>query len=418
MVGGGRLTGSVRVQGSKNAALALCSAALLAEGRTTIRNVPSIVDVDIFMQIAAELGYRTAYDGGDLEVSEGDRPTAEIPGELGGRIRATACFAASVLARRGRVRFPLPGGDRFCERPIDRHLTAMRLAGAEIEQAGSYLSARLRGHRPHPFKFSAATPHGPSLGATITALLLAATADGTSLISDPSPEPEVHHVCGLLRRCGANIRQRFDGAMEIAGTRGWRDSMYEAPADPSEAGTLALAAAITGGQITMCGVPPSVVPDGFRSFLAGAGTQLTATDAGTAVVSSPGSERRPVLRSLTTGPYPSFPTDLQPLASVLLTQLAGRSTVHDPVFERRVSHVEGLRRFGAHISTHGGRIVIEGPARLTGASVSGTDIRCAAAYLLAGLVADGESTIDGTYHIDRGYEDIVGKLVSLGAQIG
>lgn len=409
--GGRALSGTVAAQGSKNVALALSAAALASDGEVVLADVPAIVDVEVMADIATELGHDTRFDGNTLILHDGQAATHHISRGLGARIRASVCIAAAVLAKYGSVTFPGPGGDDFCPRPIDRHLAVMRLAGAEVSQQEETFVARLR-RRPTAFRFSAKTPHGPSVGATVTALVLAARADGTSLITDPSPDYEVLHVCRFLRRCGAVIHRRPDGSIEVTGVPVLRGAAYRVPGDPSQAGTLALAAALTGGRIEITGITPVEIAGGFRYAAASAGVRLTKTASGTAVTAELGTGLW-----VRTGPLPQFPTDLQPLMSVLMTQLSGRSVIEERVFTRRQSHVAGLRRFGASITARDGCLLVEGPAPLVGADVSGTDIRCTAAYVLAALVAAGDSVVGGRYHLDRGYEDLVGQLRALGAWI-
>jgi UDP-N-acetylglucosamine 1-carboxyvinyltransferase len=414
VTGGRRLTGSLTPQGSKGTATLLYAAALSCVGDVRLDNVPAISDTAAFAALARKLGYLVDHsqDCLRLRVDPSGAVESTVDKALGRSIRVTASIAAAILARTGRVEFPFPGGDGFCARPIDRHLEAMRAAGAIVEVVGGVVRASLP-HGLRPFKISAGTSHGPSVGATVTALLLAAGTTGASLVTDASPEPEIDQVVAFLRACGVKIEPRFDGAYEVAGTGTVGGARFRVPVDRIEAGTLAVAAVATGGSVTLLDCVRDDLSGPVLELLASAGARVEVGPAGTTVTAGSGG----VGLDLRTGPAVDFPTDLQPVATSLLTQLTGTSTVTERVYRSRDSHVVGLRKFGADISTDGPIVTVRGPRSLTAADVVGTDIRCGTAYVVAALIANGTSTIGGLPHIDRGHGDLVGQLCALGADV-
>ncbi|MEU5324059.1 UDP-N-acetylglucosamine 1-carboxyvinyltransferase [Streptomyces sp. NPDC021056] len=418
ILGGNRLEGRIGVQGAKGCAVLLAAAVFIADGRVSLTNVPSILDIEAVARIAHELGHQAQIGDRNFHfVSSSQVRRAHIPTHLGSRLRITPSLAAAILAKEGQVRFPLPGGDAFCPRPIDQHLAAMEAAGATVERDGAVLTARLSRGRPSPFKFSADTKNGPSLGATVTALLLASRAHGTSLIAKPSPEPEVEHVISFLQGCGIATQRRFDGAIEVAGKADVVGTHQALPPDRLEAGTLAIGAALTGGSVTLLGFPQEDLPEKFWSLLRAAGAEIEASADGCTVTMGERPSDTEAARNVTTSPHPGFPTDLQPQATVLATQMVGTTQIHEGVHELRSSHVEGLRRFGARVSTRGRTMTVTGATPLRATEVTGDDIRCVVSYVLAALVADGCSTIHGGYHLRRGHSDLIGSLRALGANV-
>ncbi|WP_416955661.1 UDP-N-acetylglucosamine 1-carboxyvinyltransferase [Streptomyces sp. Agncl-13] len=418
ILGGSRLEGRIGIQGAKGCAVLLAAAAFIADGRVSLANVPSILDIETVAHIAHELGHQAQLNGRNFEFFFNSQTRYPIiPTDLGRRLRITPSLAAAILAKEGRVRFPLPGGDAFCPRPIDRHVAAMEAAGATVEKDGAVLTARLGRGRPSPFKFSADTRNGPSLGVTITALLLASRAQGTSLITKPSPEPEVEHVISFLNGCGIATRHRFDGAIEVAGRTDVSGTRQVLPPDRLEAGTLAIGAALTGGSVTLLGFSQENLPEEFWSLLRSAGARIESGADGCTVTMGSRPGENDCDHSITTSPHPGFPTDLQPQGTVLATQMAGITHIHEGVHELRASHVEGLRSFGARLSARGRAITVTGATPLKAAEVVGEDIRCVVAYMLAALVADGYSTIHGGYHLRRGHGDLLGSLRALGADV-
>jgi UDP-N-acetylglucosamine 1-carboxyvinyltransferase len=337
-----------------------------------------------------------------------------IPDELGTRVRTTAVMAAAVLSRAGQVRFPLPGGDAFAVRSIDRHLVAMQQAGADVRVDRGHVHAWARGGSLRPFRFDAATlSWGPSLGATVTALLLAARVAGTSRIDHPSIEPEVTVTADVLRAAGATVEWEGATALHVTGADNLSGLTRPVPPDRIEAATLVLASAVTGGGIHLTNCPPSTFPDGLVAVLSDAGLTLAPRGSGTEVTSA----GRPHPVTAQTGPHPGLPTDVQPQLTAYLTQADGPSRITERVYTSRCTHVQGLRAMGADLRADGPHILVMGPRRLHGAPVEAADIRAVTSLVTAALAAEGTSTIRGMYHLQRGYGALLPKLAALGALV-
>ncbi|MGW1998257.1 UDP-N-acetylglucosamine 1-carboxyvinyltransferase [Embleya sp. NPDC001921] len=410
ITGGTPLTGTATIQGSKNIALHLYAAALACDGPTVLRNAPAIVDTDVCAAILRHTGAEAEHTDGEFRVTPTDRPLPEIHPVLGGRVRVTTILGAAVLARAGRVSMPRPGGDAFCPRLIDRHLAAMTEAGATVTDDGHTIRAFLHPHGPRPFRVDVNTPYGPSMGATVTALLLAAHAPGNSLITHPSIEPEVVNTAAFLAAAGAGIDWADDG-LHVTGTDRLTGGTHTIPGDRIEAATWAMACAATGGHVLLDGIALADLPIGLTTPLREAGVSLTDLHHAVAVLAP--DRLLPVAAS--TGPHPGLPTDTQPQLTTMLTQAHGTSTLTETIYPRRDTHVAGLRAFGADVATDGPRIRVRGPVRLHPADVHGEDIRAATAHLIAALTADGTSTIRGMHHLRRGYQRLVPTLTALGA---
>ncbi|WP_406287877.1 UDP-N-acetylglucosamine 1-carboxyvinyltransferase [Embleya sp. NBC_00896] len=410
ITGGTPLTGTAAIQGSKNIALHLYAAALACDGPVLLHNAPGIIDTDVCAAILRHTGAEAAYTEGEFRVVPTGRPIPEIHPELGGRVRITTILGAAVLARAGRVSMPRPGGDAFCPRLIDRHLAAMTEAGATVTDDGHTIRAFLDPHGPRPFRVDVNTAYGPSMGATVTALLLAARAPGSSLITHPSVEPEVVHSAAFLAGAGARIDWADDG-LHVTGTDRLTSGVHTIPGDRIEAATWAMACAATGGHVLLDGITLTDLPTGLITPLVEAGVTLTALDHAVVVLAP--DRLLPVTAS--TGPHPGLPTDTQPQLTTMLTQAHGTSTITEAIYPRRDSHVTGLRAFGADVTTDGPHIRVRGPVRLNPADVRGNDIRAATAYVIAALAADGTSTIRGMYHLRRGYQRLLPTLAALGA---
>lgn len=411
VTGGRTLTGSVDVQGSKNVFLHLAAASLLASGTVELRGVPRITDTGVYETIARASGADAVLDRTTMVIDARTLITGVIPFGLGRSIRPTPCIAAALLSRTGYTAFPAPGGDAFTTRRFDRHIAAMRAAGARVEYIDGVIHASLPG-RPRGFELDVATVYGPSLGATVTAVLLAVTAIGPSIISGASVEPEVMHTLAILRRFGAAITWSGSDVIEVDGVEKLAGGTYRIPPDRMAAGTIALAAALTHGRVELGRVRGDAFPQGFVDTASATGVQFGETRGG--VLTTCGE-----LRSITleTAPHPGFPTDLQPQLCALLTQSTGTSQITERIYAERATHLHGLARLGARVNETGRHMTIHGPTRLRGATVHGADIRAATALLLAALVADGTTILTGVEHLKRGYEDLPGTLRRLGAHI-
>ncbi|MGW1769348.1 UDP-N-acetylglucosamine 1-carboxyvinyltransferase [Streptomyces sp. NPDC002073] len=412
VTGGRRLEGTASVQGSKNIALHLYAAALLVDEPLALSGIPHILDTQVCAEILTRTGTPTQIVGDRFETLPAATWHPVIPDQLGRRIRTTAVMAAGLLARAGQVVFPLPGGDAFCHRLIDRHLAAMEAAGATLNITDTHVEARLTGQAPTAFTTDVMTlKWGPSLGATVTAMLLAARARGTSTILNPNSEPEVRATASLLAAGGIGITWEGTAALHITGTDRVTGGTVHVPPDRLEAATLALAAAITGGTVHLDNVPVTTFPAALVAMLTDAGIELVPANAGT-LARCPGGPR-----PVQTATASATCTDVQPQLTAFLTQAPGVSRIEERIYTSRATHVGPLRSFGADVTTDGPTITVHGPSRLSGARVAGLDIRAVAALLIAALAADGTSTIEGIYYLSRGYDSLLPKLAALGAKL-
>jgi UDP-N-acetylglucosamine 1-carboxyvinyltransferase len=414
----GPLAGTVRAGGAKNSVLKLMAACLLAEGRHVLTNVPRISDVDIMAELLAAMG-ATVTRGGrpdELVVTTPSDITPEAPYELVEKMRASVVVLGPLLARCGRARVPMPGGDDFGPRPIVMHLRALESLGAEFTSShgnvegrvGSTVAGepRLVGNR--------VVLEYPSHTGTDNVLMAAVLAKGTTVIENAAREPEVSDLADFLNAMGARITGAGTSRIEVEGVDRLEPATHAVIPDRLVVATFLVAAGLTGGDVTVedgrpehmdmllrkltaTGMEITLGPGGLRASAAGAG-RLRSTDAATL-------------------PYPGFATDYKPLFVTLLTVAEGVGIVTENLFFGRFRYVEELRRMGADIRTEGHHAVVRGVGRLSGAEVRAFDVRAGAALVLAGLVADGETVISDAHHVDRGYEDLDGKLVSLGASV-
>ena len=410
--GNRRLQGSVTVGGAKNAAMPCLAAALLGDGPSLIERVPDIADVAGFCQILTSLGVTVSYDrdGGTVELAAesvdalGDCP----PDRLVAAQRASFLVMGALLARRGHASCGTPGGDVIGARPLDVHLAGFRALGAEVEVVGGRTIARA----PQGLRGAMLFLDYPSVLGTENLLLAAVLAEGRTRIVNAAMEPEIVCLAEMLVAMGARVSGAGTNTIEIDGVERLQGTAQRLIPDRIEAGTLAIAAAVTGGEATLLGVRPD---------------QMTATCAKleAAGVAVEAVAERMLVRAaqplcatdVQAMPYPGFPTDLQAPMTALLTQATGRSVIHERVFENRMQHVDELRKLGANVVSAGATPVVHGPTPLAGAVVRGNDIRATAALVVAALAADGESEIYGVVHLDRAYDALERKLASLGAEI-
>lgn len=417
VTGGHPLIGRIRVQGSKNIALHLYAAALLADTDLVLHQAPAILDTGVCARILTHTGTHTHAPGdGTFHVVPAPSLRPVIHHDLGSKVRTTAVLAAAVLASAGSVTFPIPGGDAFCPRLIDRHLAAMEAAGATVtvdEHGRTVHAAVPSGRRLRPFRVDVSTPYGPSLGATVTAVLLAARIAGESLITRASIEPEVTETLRFLGERGVRAAWDDEG-LHIHGTDRIEGGLFTVAGDRIEAATMIMATAATGGTIDLDGITLPELPDAQRQVLADAGLDLSSHDGGIRAAVGAGGLRAVRAR---TGPHPGLPTDTAPQLAALLTQASGTSHLFEAVYPQRDTHVAPLRAFGADVTSTGQDTRIDGPAHLTAADVQAADIRAVTALLIAALAADGTSTIGGMYHLARGYGRLLPNLAALGADI-
>jgi UDP-N-acetylglucosamine 1-carboxyvinyltransferase len=412
ITGGSPLSGTVRIAGAKNAALKMMAAAALTDQPVRLRNVPKISDVTIMREVMSDIGFdvkRANGDGLDIRAAEATWPF--VPLEAAAKMRASFILLGPMLARFGRVILPNPGGDRIGRRPVNYHVAAMEALGATIDYRNGYYyaSAPAGGLTGAPITFPEVTVMG-----TENAIMAATLARGTTVIDNAALEPEVDDLIGMLCGMGARIQRTAERRVEVEGIEALGGIEHRILGDRLEAETFAIAAAITGGTVTLDGIDPTHL----RSFLEAGGRMGIAyeADAGALHVRPADGPLRAV--DVRTDPYPGFATDFQAPFSVLMTQADGVSHIHETIFEDRLDYTRELTRMGADIE-----LLDERNARITGrtplhaAEVEIADLRAGATLILAALAASGTSVIDGIEHVDRGYEQIEAKLVALGARI-
>ncbi len=412
--GGQPLRGEVPIGGSKNAALKLLAAATLTGERCRFTNVPEIADVALMTEVLSDLGVVVEHPAPNTyEVSAGDIDWNFVPLEAAARMRASFILLGPLLARIGKVIISNPGGDRIGRRPVDLHVEAMQALGATIDYRNGYYFAqapgRLRGG-------DVVFPHVTVMG-TENAILAATLADGHTTIRPAAQEPEIDDLIKLLQAMGAEVERTAPDVIEVEGRRRLRGATHHTIADRIEAGTFAVAAAVTGGDVTLRGAPSEHL-GAFLDVLDEVGVQVSGEGERINVSGAePGSDAYSAA-DIETAAYPGLATDLQPPTGVLLTQAAGTSTVHETIYEDRLEWLTDLGRMGAQAQiSDAHHAVIKGPSRLQGADVEVGDLRAGASLILGALAAEGRSTIHGVHHVRRGYEDIEGKLLDLGARI-
>jgi UDP-N-acetylglucosamine 1-carboxyvinyltransferase len=409
VTGGRPLSGEIAVLGAKNAVLKHMVAALLAPGDHELRNVPGILDVDIMGQVVNHVGATCRRDGTTLLVSVPERPNPEAPLDLVRMMRASILILGALLARTGTARVALPGGDDFGTRPIDMHLDGLRAMGAHFELSHGVL----RASAPDGLHGTEVYLEFPSVGATENILLAAVLARGTTMISNAAREPELADLARYLNDMGAKVDGAGTSTVEIHGVSALSPATHRVVPDRLEAGTYALAAAVTGGDVRVV----DCVPDHLRMELRKMEAAGCDIEAGADWLRVRGPERaEPV--DFATLPYPGFHTDMHPQMVAFLATAGGTSITTENVYASRFRYIGELNRMGADVHADGQHVVIRGVDRLSGCEVDGCDIRAGAAMVLAGLGADGETVVTEAQHIDRGYDGFVAKLASLGAAVG
>lgn len=408
--GGPSLGGRVAVSGAKNSALKLLAAALLAEGVTSVHNTPAIVDIAAMTDVLSHLGVAVRRDGETVRCDVPAEVGADTPAHLVRQLRASIVVLGPLLARCGKARVAQPGGCNLGNRGIDMHLSGLAKMGARITLEDEAVVAEAPGGRLRGADFELGYA---SVGATENLLMAAVTACGTTRIGNAAREPEIVDLAAMLNRMGARIHGVGTEEVVVEGVdpASLRPVTHRVVGDRIEAGTYAVAAALTGGRVAVDGVDPEhlrLVLD----KLADAGPAVQRHSNGFEVT---GGELRPV--DVVTLPYPGFPTDLQAAFLVLLSQAPGVSMVTENVFDGRFRIVEQLGRMGADVSVEGHHAIVRGPSPLRGAPVEATDLRAGAALVLAGLVASDVTVVSGARHIDRGYADFAGRLRALGADV-
>ena len=407
--GGRALAGEVRISGAKNAVLPILCATLLADGPVDITNVPNLHDVKTTLRLLAELGAAiTMDDAFSLHIDARGARNHVAPYELVKTMRASVLVLGPLLARHGAAEVSLPGGCAIGSRPVDLHLKGLRALGADITVENGYIKAsapRLRGAH-HVFEFA-------SVGATENVLMAAVRAEGRTVLENAAREPEIVDLADCLNALGAKVTGAGSGQIVVEGVERLHGGRHHVLPDRIEAGTFLVAAAMTGGSITCTGARPDTM-DAVLDKLAEAGARIDCDGDRIALDMGAG---RPRAVDISTAPHPGFPTDMQAQFMAMDCIAEGVGIVTETIFENRFMHVQELQRLGADIRIEGHTAVVHGVDGLGGAPVMATDLRASASLVLAGLVADGETTIDRIYHLDRGYERIEEKLSLLGARI-
>ena len=405
--GGKRLEGRVRISGSKNAALPVLVSSLLADGWSTYRNIPDLADIRTIKRLLANHGAQMEGQGETLRINGGNISNCEAPYDLVRTMRASVLVLGPLVARTGKARVSLPGGCAIGARPINLHLKALEAMGAEIDLREGYVEAKAKRLKGARIYFDIST-----VGGTENILMAAALAKGTTRLENAAKEPEVVNLADTLEAMGAKIKGAGTDVITIEGVEGLRPCEVSVIPDRIEAGTFLIAAAVTGGDVVLEGCDTNHL-DALILKLRETGITVEPVDGGLRVRGAP--EIRSV--DVKTLPYPGFPTDLQAQIMALLAVARGSSVVTETIFENRFMHVAELRRLGADIVVDGHNAVVKGVKRLKGAPVMATDLRASASLVVAGLVAEGKTTLSRVYHIDRGYQTIEKKLTALGASI-
>lgn len=408
--GGKPLFGEVEISGAKNAAVAIIPAALLVDGVCRIENIPQISDVTLFLTILEELGANIrTINRHAVEIDCRHIHSTRTSYDLAHRIRASYYLIGALLGRFGKADVTMPGGCNFGVRPIDQHIKGFTAMGASVEVEGGYIHANAQGGR---LKGANIYMDVVSVGATMNVMMAAVLAEGNTVIENAAKEPHIVDLANFLNSVGASIRGAGTDTIKIQGVERLRGGSYAIIPDQIEAGTYMAAVAATGGQILVKNIIPKHM-DCITAKLVEMGATVEERE-DTLLVRRTERLHRANIKTL---PYPGFPTDMQPQITAVLSLAEGTSLVTESVWNNRYRYVDELKRMGAHIQVDDKTAVVEGVEKLTGAPVQASDLRAGAALVIAALAAQGESEIGCVQYIERGYEDIVGKLRALGADI-
>ncbi len=409
--GNGPLNGETHASGAKNAALPILASALLAPGVNTFRNVPGLADVKTMLAVLDTMGCSSKRLDGKkkdlVTIAVPEKVNPEAPYELVKTMRASVLVLGPLLARYGRARVSMPGGCAIGARPIDQHLKGLAALGAEIDLQEGYVEARAKRLKGGRVSFDLITVTG-----TENVLMAAVLAKGRTLIENAAREPEIEELARVLNKMGARISGAGSDVITVDGVDDLKPVDHAIIADRIEAGTLLVAAAISGGDVLVKGAVPEHL-EAVIQKLREAGCAITTEAEGIRLAAPP--RVKPV--DIKTQEHPGFPTDMQAQLMALMATADGTSVITETIFENRFMHVAELRRMGADITVDGHTAVVRGQKRLSGAPVMATDLRASASLVLAGLHAEGTTTVGRVYHLDRGYENLEKKLRGLGADI-
>ncbi|MGB5471907.1 MAG: UDP-N-acetylglucosamine 1-carboxyvinyltransferase [Gammaproteobacteria bacterium] len=407
--GGTVLDGEIRISGAKNAVLPIMAATLLADTPVVIRNIPHLHDVTTTMELLGHMGVNLTVDEKmDIEVDARSISSLYAPYELVRTMRSSILVLGPMLSRFGRADVSLPGGCAIGSRPVNLHIKGLQAMGANITVENGYIKARVDRLKGARLVMDIVTVTG-----TENLRMAATLADGITYIENAAREPEVTDLAHCLNAMGAKISGAGTDTIVVEGVERLAGTEYSVLPDRIETGTYLVAAAITGGRVKLKDTRPDIM-DAVLQTLREAGASI---ETGADWIALDMGGRRPQAVNVHTAPYPAFPTDMQAQFTALNAVAEGTGTITETVFENRFMHVQEMQRMGANIRLESNTAIITGVPRLTGAPVMATDLRASASLVLAGLVADGETTINRIYHIDRGYERIEEKLAQLGADI-
>ena len=410
ITGGRRLDGEIRISGAKNAALPILAATLLADEPVTVGNLPHLQDVTTLIELLGRMGVHVVIDDRmNVEVNATTIKELTAPYELVKTMRASILVLGPMVAHFGKATVSLPGGCAIGSRPVDIHLRGLEAMGATIEVANGYVHAAVEGR----LKGARIVMDTVTVTGTENLMMAAALAEGTTYLENAAREPEVVDLANFINTMGGKVRGAGTDTITIEGVESLHGGHHEVVADRIETGTYLFAAAITGGRIKTKDTVPGIL-DAVLQKLEEAGAKITT---GEDWIELDMEGRRPKAVSLRTAPYPAMPTDMQAQFMALNLIAEGTGTIVETVFENRFMHVQEMNRMGADIEVQGNTAICRGVDQLTGAPVMATDLRASASLVIAALAAEGDTTVDRIYHIDRGYECIEEKLQSLGAVI-
>ncbi|MER9441078.1 UDP-N-acetylglucosamine 1-carboxyvinyltransferase [Mesorhizobium sp. M0340] len=420
IVGGNKLAGSIPISGAKNAALPLMIAALLTDDTLTLENVPHLADVEQLIRILGNHGVDYSVNGRREKQQEGYSRTITFsarnivdttaPYELVSKMRASFWVIGPLLARMGEAKVSLPGGCAIGTRPVDLFLEGLQALGADIDVDTGYVIAKTRNGRlvGNRYVFPKV-----SVGATHVLMMAASLATGETVLENAAREPEIVNLAECLNAMGAKISGAGTATITVDGVEALSGARVRVIPDRIETGTYAMAVAMTGGDVVLEGARPDLLQT-VLDIISQTGAEITQTNSGIRV-SRNGAGISPV--DVTTAPFPAFPTDLQAQFMGLMTMAKGKSRITETIFENRFMHVQELARLGAHITLSGQTAIVDGVAKLKGAPVMATDLRASVSLVIAGLAAEGETTVNRVYHLDRGFERLEEKLSGCGAEI-